>query len=437
MTAPIAAGVRTENAGETKRDHKLEGLRGYLALGVVVYHVAFYAGLTSFLDLPTHGIWTVLVDGLSVCLAPFFVLSAFFLYRPFARAVLAGTKHPPARPFWWRRFLRLIPAYWVVVTFALLVFDINKIDGFWYAARPYLLMHFYWPNAPWITGLVPTWTVPAEMLFYLILPGIAVLIGRYARKAATLEAKRRRMLAPLTLFAVIGFAWTVYTNIPSQLDTAVVYNLWYWPFGYYDAFAIGMLLATVSAYHQVSGKTPRSYAFVAKHPNVLWALALVVFVVNLNRFFGKLGMGDWASFNQELLIHALVLLFAGLIVAPLTVPGVRSRLMEITLNPRPIRFVGRISYGVYLWHMVVVSLLLKQGPLFGNTPGFGPELYGAANFWWLLTWTTVGTIAVSAVSYYLLEQPLSKLGRRKPDPAPPAAEPAVKTGQAVEVPAAP
>jgi peptidoglycan/LPS O-acetylase OafA/YrhL len=124
-------------------------------------------------------------------------------------------------------------------------------------------------------------------------------------------------------------------------------------------------------------------------------------------------------------------------VAPLTVPGVKSRLMEITLNPRPIRFVGRISYGVYLWHMVVVSLLLKQGPLFGNTPGFGPELYGAAGFWWLLTWTTVGTIAVSAVSYYLLEQPLSRLGRRKQEPVPPPAEPLVKGGQPVEVPAAP
>lgn len=425
MTAPVTTTGGTP--GGTQRDAKLEGLRGYLALGVIVYHVAFFAGLTSFLGMPTKGIWTVLVDGLSASLPPFFVLSAFFLYRPFARAILAGTARPAVRPFLAGRAVRLIPAYYLVVVFALLALDLDNIRGFWSVARPFLLMHFYWPDSVWITGLAPTWTVPAEMLFYALLPGVAFLIGRFARRAADPEAKARRMLVPLGAFVVVGLAWTVYTNLPSVGATAVRWNLWYWPFGYYDAFAIGMALATFSAYAQVTGRTPALHRFVLRRPNVLWLGALVVFVANLNRFFGTPGVGDYAAMRQELVIHVLVLAFAGLLVAPLTVPGVRSRLMETTLTFAPMRFVGRISYGVYLWHMVVVALALEQGNIFGMTPGPQYLLYDTVGFWWLLTVTTLGSVAIASLSFYLVERPLIRAYQRRKELATPP--PARVTGR--------
>lgn len=413
MTAPAVAGGPGGRAGGAERDSKLEGLRGYLALGVVVFHVAFFAGITSFIGMPTKGFWTVLVDGLVVCLPPFFVLSGFFLYRPFARAILAGTRRPAARPFWMGRALRLIPAYWLVVVVALLAINLNVIDGFWYVARPFLMVHFYVPGVPWVTGLVPTWTVPAELLYYLLLPAIAIWITRRARRAATPEARKRRMIRPLGLFVLIGLLWTVLTNLPGMVGIAWWFNMWYWPFGYFDAFAIGMGLATVSAYAQVTGRTPAMYRFVSRRPNVFWAAAAVVFVVNLNRSVSSLGLGDYGAMTQEIVIHVLVLIFAFLLVAPLTVPGVKSRLMERTLTFRPIRFVGRISYGVYLWHMVVVALLLRQGNLFGNAPADPVQLFGVTGFWWLVTATVAGTVVVSTVSYYAVERPLTRLRARR------------------------
>jgi peptidoglycan/LPS O-acetylase OafA/YrhL len=413
MTAPAAGGPGAK-AGETKRDAKLEGLRGYLALGVVVFHTAFFAGVTTFPGMPTKGIWTNLVEGLVVCLPPFFVLSGFFLYRSFARSVLAGTPQPSVRKFLWGRALRLIPAFWLVTIVALLTINLDVISGFWYVARPFLLIHFYWPGAEWITGIVPTWTVPAEMLYYLILPLVTLGIGRYARKAASLEQKARRMIVPLSLFLIVGIAWTIYTNIPSQLETAAHYNMWYWPFGYFDAFAIGMVFATIAAYADVSGRVPRLWSFVRRHPNLMWLGALVAFILVLPRAFGTIGMGDWGAFWQEQSNHVVVLLFSALFVGPLTVPGVRSRLMNAVLTPRPIRFVGRVSYGVYLWHMVVAAWLLGEGNLFGTgliTPPF--QMWGVRPFWGLTIWTIVLTIVISAISYYALERPITQLRNKR------------------------
>lgn len=412
MTAPVATGPDTRTGG-ARRDPKLEGLRGYLAIGVLVYHVAFYSGITSVPGTPTHGIWTVLTDGLSVCLPPFFVLSAFFLYRPFARSILSGAKHPPARQFFRRRALRLLPGYWLLVIVTLLTIDLYNINGFWYVARPFLLIHFYWPGIPWVAGLVPTWTVPAELIFYAILPVIAVLIGRYARKAVDPKAMARRMTIPLSLFFVVGFAWTVYTNLPSAQNTAMFFNMWYWPFGYYDAFAVGMVLATVSAYAQVTGKTPALHRFILRWPNLFWLGALAVFVIDLNRFFGAEGAGDWGAFTQELVIHALVLIFSWLLIAPLTVPGVRSRLMQVVLTIWPIRYIGRVSYGIYLWHMAFVTLFLGQGNIFGNAPGPGPELRGAAHFWPMTFESLAASIVAASISYYLLEQPILRWQARR------------------------
>src|SRR5690349_6021927 len=109
MTAlEMGTGPRA-GAGDRRRVPRLEGIRGLCALGVIVYHVAFAAGVTSLLPIQGDGFWGILLDGLSVSLPPFFVLSGLLLYRPFARAIIAGTHRPAVGPFLWRRALRILP----------------------------------------------------------------------------------------------------------------------------------------------------------------------------------------------------------------------------------------------------------------------------------------------------------------------------------------
>ncbi|OZM71898.1 acyltransferase [Amycolatopsis antarctica] len=430
MTTPVVAAGRDARAGGTKRDGRLEGLRGYLAMAVVVYHVAFQAGTASFMEESTRSFWTTAIDGLSACLPPFFVLSGFFLYRPFARAILGGTPKPAVRPFLWQRVVRLMPAYVLVAVVALLTLNFYAIDGFWYVARPFLLFHFYWPDVPWVTGIDQTWTVPAELLFYLILPAFAILVTRFARGAVDAASRTRRMLVPLLLFVVAGFAWTIFTNLPATQEIVTSFNMWYWPFGYFDAFAVGMALATVSAYAQVTGRTPRFFQVVARHPNLWWLGALAAYLLNMPRLFGTPGVGNYLG--QELTIHVLVLVFSACLVIPLTVPGVRSRLMDGTLDNPPMRFLGRISYGIYLWHLIPITLWLEQGNLFGNVPLSSPELRGTIGFWALLIPTVIGTVIAAALSYYLLERPIARWARRRQDRRAPRSVPVTEITEITE-----
>ncbi|MGH3993745.1 MAG: acyltransferase family protein, partial [Pseudonocardiaceae bacterium] len=356
---------------------------------------------------------TVLIDGLTVCLPPFFVMSGMFLYRPFARAIFAGTKRPAAVPFVWARVLRLVPAYYVLVVASLLLLNANVIDGVWYVLRPILMIHYYVPNVAWVTGIEPTWTVPTELLFYLTLPVMAWIIHRYARRAADPASKARRMLVPLAFYLVGGALWTIFIYLPDTQQTVMTWSMWYWPFGYWDAFGVGMIIATLAAYAEHSKKTPGIYRFVQRHPNALWLAAGAIFLVNLPRVFGPVGMGDWAAFRQEQLIHYLVLLFGGLVILQLSVPNARSRVMDPVLNFTPIRYLGRISYGVYLWHIFALDMVMEQGSIFGNVPTPSPMLRGQFGFWELELGTLALTIAIATVSYYVLERPIERWRTRK------------------------
>lgn len=93
-----------------------DGLRALAALSIVVVHVSAYSGadgLSGFRDL---------LQRMDAGVAIFFVLSGFLLYRPFVAAHLHGRAQPATRPYLWRRFLRIYPAYLVVLTVVVYVF---------------------------------------------------------------------------------------------------------------------------------------------------------------------------------------------------------------------------------------------------------------------------------------------------------------------------
>ncbi|WP_063794621.1 acyltransferase family protein [Microbispora sp. ATCC PTA-5024] len=413
VATEASSGPRVASPG-ARREPRFDGLRGLMAFGVVVFHVAYEAGVSNHINDKGAGIWGFITEGLEVCLPPFFVLSGLLLYRSFARSILAGTPRPSAGRFLWGRVLRIIPGYWVLTAVALLIFNFFSIGSVWDVLKPVLLLHFLFTVDPanWLIGMEPTWTVPAEAFFYVSLPIMAVVVNRYARRAADTRTRMLRMLVPLAAIALIGHAWIAFAYLPAT--SAYVWYFNFWPFGYIGFFAAGMALATVSAYAEVSGTTPGLYRFVKKHPNLLWLGALVVFVVNVPKPFGEPGAGTWGAFGQELIMHTLLFAFAVLIVTPLTVPGARSRLIDATLTTPPVRYLGKISYGIYLWHVPFIHLWFKNASIFGVHPGTSQSFRGDVGFWPLLAYVMVGTVIVATASHYLIERPVQRLrGRRE------------------------
>ena len=93
------------------RSHRfplLDSVRGIAAVAVVAAHASFFMALGGS-DSLSH-----LRFDFSVRV--FFMISAFLLYRPWVRARLAEWEPPSAVAFGWRRFLRVIPPYWLALT---------------------------------------------------------------------------------------------------------------------------------------------------------------------------------------------------------------------------------------------------------------------------------------------------------------------------------
>jgi peptidoglycan/LPS O-acetylase OafA/YrhL len=90
----------------------INGFRGLGAVIVVVGHTFFATRIFPF---------TGVIHFISIIVPIFFVVSAYALYRPFMVAHLEGAKQPDARAFWWRRFLRIYPLYFVALTFYLVL----------------------------------------------------------------------------------------------------------------------------------------------------------------------------------------------------------------------------------------------------------------------------------------------------------------------------
>lgn len=395
---------------DKKRVPRLEGIRGLCALGVIVTHVAFSTGvvLGSEAGPPQQGIWSILVAGLEVCLGPFFILSGMLLYRPFARATIAGRKWPSVGPYFLRRALRLLPPYWLLAVVCLLLLNFSSIHSAWYVLRPILLMQDY--DYVWYAGMDPTWTVPTEAQFYILLPLVGLLMARLGRGAADPAARGRRMLIPIGFLLLVGFAFTAYMHAPSLGVWPTVY---WWPFSRIGLFGLGMGLAVLTSVAEASPeKTPGLLRFAGRRPNLFWVAALAMYGVNCLAPFGHRGTWDYGSIPFALVQHVAFLSFAFLAVVPLVAPKAQSRLMEGLLSNRPMRFLGRISYGMYLWHFAVMYFWFRSGSIFGAPPKLAFFLIGTVGFWEMVTVVVLGTIAVAALSYYFFERPIIMWGER-------------------------
>lgn len=407
--APDQSQETIPRSREAKRVPIFDGVRGLAATGLLVVHVAFTSSLIGSYNEPPSNRWgAYVVDGFQLTLGVFFVISGLFLFRPFARSIIAGTPRPEIGPYLLRRALRLLPPYYVMTAAALLLLNFDSINSVWYVLRPVVLMQNY--DSVWMAGMDISWTVPTETQWYLALPVIAWLAGLWARRTPDPIRRARRLLIPFPILFLFALGWTIYLHQPSMGQFPVQY---WWPMGMAGNIGLGMALGVLSARAQVvPDRLPSLFRLAARRPNMLWLGALVLFVINCFRPFGKPGYGDYDSMNAAIVFYVLFVLASGLIITPMIAPKSESRLIKAILGNPVSVYVGRISYGVYLWHFVVMNLYLHNGSIFGNQPQMLNFLRGKAGFWELEAAVLLLSIAVASVSYYLIERPILRAGDR-------------------------
>src|SRR5436305_3646930 len=177
----------------------LDSIRAIAALSIVAYHSA------SAADAPATTFTSRLNTGVNL----FFLLSAFLLYRPFVRARLRCERVPSVSRYGWRRFLRIVPAYWVALTVAALVF--SQRDTFGHHGLLYFGFGQIYAQQTALGGLLVAWSLCVEVTLYAFLPLWAFTM-RLRRPVDTRGRFRMELLGILALLAFSIVFKATYVN---------------------------------------------------------------------------------------------------------------------------------------------------------------------------------------------------------------------------------
>jgi peptidoglycan/LPS O-acetylase OafA/YrhL len=310
----------------------LDGLRGLAALGVLVLHVWMF----SYGDLhkPPKGALDYAIGELRLGVQLFFVLSGFLIFRPFVAAALDGARRAPRLSrYAIRRAARILPGYWLALGASFLLLrhldhpmqvDAGRLPVFLLFAQN----HF----KETIKHLdPPMWTLAIEVSFYATLPIAGLLAVRLGPSRARLAALTLLVVAGGLLSTVLAYthAW------PQTLSTSLLPHL--------GEFGAGMTVAVLLHGRRLGARRAAAIAVVG--------IAAVV----ANSYWHALGIGSRDLRNlvgDAPGIAGLALIVAALVAGP----------WRATLLARgPAKWLGTISYGVYLFHFPVIVGLRMTG----------------------------------------------------------------------------
>ena len=211
----------------------LNAVRGIGALMVLTTHAAFNTG--QILRGWPGGVLARLDFGVPL----FFVLSGFLLSRPFFLAIGRGERHPSHRHYLWKRALRILPLYWVVVCVALLFDPANEGLGWEVWVRQLTLTQLYFPTLlP--QSLTQMWSLCTEVAFYVLMPLTAYFLAATRRRTGL---HLPTILGRSLVIAALGVAWQAwFAHIPGREG-----HYLQWLPGWMPMFLVGMCFAAVSA----------------------------------------------------------------------------------------------------------------------------------------------------------------------------------------------
>jgi len=353
---------------------QLDALRFFAVLGVMVAHLWHPRRLPWLLgDLD----WA----GLGVRM--FFVLSGFLI-----TGILLDCRKKAEnsdissmffiRQFYARRFLRIFPIYYLVIIIALII-DFPPAREIWGWLISYTTNIYITVNNEWVGRFGHFWTLAVEEQFYLIWPWIILFIPR------------KRLLPIMLFFISLGpiYRAIAYKLYPFDIG-AMDFKASTFTLGSLDSLAIGALLALAWS-SDIPKLTIQKYLkrIILPVGLALYTICLLFYHYRINPsvFFV---LGDFSAS----LIFAWLISSAGL--------GFKNSAGKV-LEIKPLRYLGKITYGIYVYHYFPPLILAPLLSRFGyqlSIPSF--ENFVLSGF---------VTIVVASISWRWFEQPINNLKR--------------------------
>lgn len=376
-------------------------LRAAACLMVLFHHLAFRMDMGN-VPSAARPIMGFLITG-SFGVSIFFVLSGFLLARPFWLALDRNAPMPSLRIYALRRAARILPGFWLalIVSFILSVtisgspLDTEHVLRF--LAGFLLVSDWHWVTLFPVDNNGPLWSIGFEVTAYLLLPLCL---------AALFALRLRGHAARLAWIAVIGLAlalhwmivqWAPIDEVARGWEHGLIGGAKAWmprfnPLGFFAIFALGALAAGI----QVALATMRHWLFdmvgLLAIAATIWIMA--AHIGSPSEGYGQLGI-PYAYPWMPLAIGV------ALIALPSSVAA--GRLLD---NP-PTRFLANISFGIYVWHFLVIGLVARLLP-----PAFQTWLDGGWAIWlWSSALAIALSVALGTLSFYLLERPVVRWAR--------------------------
>ncbi len=285
--------------------------------------------------------------------------------------------------FYVRRALRIWPLYFLILLITPFLINLtgSKPPNYYAAAFFYYNYHVIWT----VGGEFPIghfWSLSVEEHFYLVLPLIMFFFNS------------KHYLKIFITIIVISAFYRYYVFLQGN---TVFYKLYYDTLSNMDTLALGGVLACWHFKHPI--RMPKNPAI----PAICILFLLFIFCIGERT--------EWSSAFMVMFSKYIYLAFASVLFlyCLFSDPGTSEK-----TKPGIFHYLGKISYGIYIYHNIVVYLLGRFIIAYNPGESWNPEFLVPVknSFGWFCFLYFGLTIAIAALTYELLEKRILKLKNR-------------------------
>jgi peptidoglycan/LPS O-acetylase OafA/YrhL len=395
----------------------LDGVRAVACLSVISYHVHYFMNQKYGLDRAFGKIGTSLVMAGWSGVTLFFVLSGFLLFMPYAKAMLFEKQWPSIRTFYLRRALRILPGYYIAL-FLLILLEYPEYLHLDHLKQLGLFLIFLM-DAPLtyqhING--PFWTLAVEWQYYMLLPLLALAFGWVVRHGNSPQSRLKLIFCCLGAMILWGlgtrYMGRYYETHPMQtllVSRPILDKILLVIYGssgkYLEDFAIGMLACTIYIYTSNVSTEFTLGRRINRASFWLWGTGILLLVfMSIYPIFPMLSfLRPYIGVHNWLCEIGYAVGYGLCVVAVLY--GERG--LRMLFDGKAIRWLGQISYSLYIWHIPIL-LLLRDKIINATHPRFST----AYILYWLCVLLVI--IPLCYLFYRVVELPWMRVAQRNRD----------------------
>ncbi len=306
----------------------------------------------------------------------FFTISGFLI-----TSILLNNKYKQHKAskhiiknFYIRRALRLFPIYYLFVIFFWASYNFGNLHMWKNEYNIYFFTYFqniyFYKIGALNNYFSHLWSLGVEEQFYIIWPFLIIFLNRKTLPYILITIILSSIIVNSIFFHIPVFRNLTYANL--------------------HTLGIGALFA----YYHTTNNQNALFTYIIKHRTLLSIISLIIFIIILKTSIGNIYI---QTFLKELFLALTCLSFV--LTSTYGWQNIFSKIMQF----KPIMHIGKISYGIYLYHYPIPFLLNVLSKKYLNTSlTFNNSIIS------FLTYTCI-TFIIAHFSYKIIETPILKL----------------------------